>query len=212
VIEVRTIAVIGAGVMGRGIAHAAALGGYRTILEDILPNSLRTAETEIRANLDQAVELGKVNAADADTAFSRVEYAGSVDEAVRQADLVIESVPDEMESKLEIFTMLDKFCRPATIFAANTSRLSVTEIASVTYRAQQCVGMRFSNPVHAMKRLEVVRARETDEDTLAAVIEVGKRMGKEVVVNQDALSDEVARKLEVIHTAAEHNFPVPPDN
>ena len=107
--EVRTIAVIGAGIMGRGIAHAAALGGYRTILEDILPNSLRQAETEIRANLDQAVELGNVNAADADAAFSRVEFAGSVDEAARQADLVIEAVPDEMESKLEIFTMLDKF-------------------------------------------------------------------------------------------------------
>jgi 3-hydroxybutyryl-CoA dehydrogenase len=212
VIEVRTIAVIGAGIMGRGIAHAAALGGYRTILEDILPNSLRQAETEIRANLDQAVELGKVNAADADTAFSRVEFARSVDEAARQADLVIEAVPDEMESKLEIFTMLDKFCRPATILAANTSRFSVTEIASVTYRADQCVGMRFSNPVHAMKRLEIVRARETDDSTLAAVVEVGKRMGMEVVVIEEAPSDEVARKLEVIRTAAKHNFPAPSDN
>ena len=115
--EVRTVAVIGAGIMGRGIAHAAALGGYRTILEDLFPNALRKAETEIRANLDQAVKLGKVDAADADAAFSRLEYAGSVDEAAREADLVIEAVPDEMESKLEIFTMLDKFCRPATILA-----------------------------------------------------------------------------------------------
>src|ERR1700677_2791390 len=72
--EVRTVAVIGAGIMGRGIAHAAALGGYRTILEDLLPNALRKADTEIRANLDKAVELGKVKAADADNAFSRLEY------------------------------------------------------------------------------------------------------------------------------------------
>jgi 3-hydroxybutyryl-CoA dehydrogenase len=186
VAEVRTIAVIGAGIMGRGIAHAAALGGYRTILEDLLPNALRKAETEIRANLDQAVELGKVDAADADAAFSRLEYAGSVDEAAREADLVIEAVPEELESKIEIFTMLDKICRPTTILASNTSSLSVTEIASVTYRAKKCVGMHFFNPVHKMRLLEVVRALETDADTLAAVVEVGKRMRKEVVVIKEA--------------------------
>ena len=180
--EVRTIAVIGAGIMGRGIAHAAALGGYRTILEDLFPNALRKAGTEIRACLDHAVESGQVNAAEAEMAFSRIEYAGSVDEAARQADLVIEAVPDEMESKLEIFIMLDKFCRPATILAANTSWLSVTEIATATYRARQCAGMRFSNPVQEMKVLEIVRASETDDDTLAAMVEVGKRMGKEVKV------------------------------
>ncbi len=184
--EVRTIAVIGAGIIGRGIAHAATLGGYRTILEDLFPNALRKAETEIRASLDQAVKLGQVNASDAEAAFSRLECAGSVDEAAREADLVIEAVPDEMESKLEIFIMLDKFCRPATILAANTCSLSVTEIASATYRAKQCVGMRFFNPVHKMKLLEIVRALETDDDTLAAVVEVGKRMGKDVVVIKEA--------------------------
>jgi 3-hydroxybutyryl-CoA dehydrogenase len=172
--------------MGRGIAHAAALGGYRTILEDLLPNALRKAETEIRANLDKAVELGKVKAADADNAFSRLEYAGSVDEAARDADLVIEAVPEEMESKIEIFTMLDKICRPTTILASNTSSLSVTEIASVTYRAKKCIGMHFFNPVHKMKLLEIVRALETDDDTLAAVVEVGKRMRKEVVVIRES--------------------------
>jgi 3-hydroxybutyryl-CoA dehydrogenase len=186
VTEVRAVAVIGAGIMGRGIAHAAALGGYRTILEDLLPNALRRAETEIRANLDQAVELGKVDAADADAAFSRIEYAGSVDEAAREADLVIEAVPEEMESKIEIFTMLDKICRPTTILASNTSSLSVTEIASVTYRARKCVGMHFFNPVHKMKLLEIVRALETDADTLGAVVEVGKRMRKEVVVIKES--------------------------
>ena len=210
--EIRTVAVIGAGIMGRGIAHAAALGGYRTILEDLLPNALRKAETEIRAHLDKAVELGKVNASDADAALSRLEYARSVDEAARQADLVIEAVPQEMESKMEIFIMLDKFCRPGTILASNASSLSITEIASVTYRAGKCVGMRFFNPVHEMKRIEIVRALETDDDTLAAVVEVAKRMGKEVVVIKEADSAEVAKKLEVIRAAAEHAYPVPPDN
>ena len=184
--QVQTIAVIGAGTMGRGIAHAAALGGYRTILEDILPNALRRAETEIRANLDKAVELGKVTAGDANAAFERLEYAGSVDEAARQADLVIEAVPEELESKIEIFTLLDKICRPTTIVATNTSSLSLTEIASVTYRAKKIVGMHFFNPVHKMKLLEIVRALETDDDTLATAVEVGRRMGKEVVVIREA--------------------------
>src|ERR1700716_546247 len=172
--------------MGRGIAHAAALGGYRTILEDLLPGALRKAGSEIRTNLDKAVELGKVSAGAADAAFGRVEYAGTVEEAAREADLVIEAVPEEMESKIEIFTLLDKICRPATILASNTSSLSITEIASVTYRAKKCVGMHFFNPVHKMKLLEVVRALETDDDTLTTAVEVGQRMGKEVVVIKEA--------------------------
>src|SRR5271157_1909717 len=184
--EVRTIAVIGAGIMGRGIAHAAALGGYRTILEDILPTALRKAETEIRANLDKAVELGKVTQADADAAFGRLEYASSVEQAAREADMVIEAVPEEMESKIEIFTLLDKVCRPSTILASNTSSLSVTEISSVTYRAPKCVGMHFFNPVHKMKLLEIVRALETNDETLAAAVDVGRRMGKEVVVIKES--------------------------
>jgi len=184
--QVKTVAVIGAGIMGRGIAHVAALGGYRTILEDLLPNALRKAETEIRTNLDKAVELGKISAPDADAAFKRLEYAGSVEEAARQADLVIEAVPEEMESKIEIFTLLDKICRPDTILASNTSSLSITEIASVTYRAKKILGMHFFNPVHKMKLLEIVRALETDDDALATAVEVGKRMGKEVVVIREA--------------------------
>src|SRR5487761_2057077 len=98
--EIKTIAVIGAGIMGRGIAHAAALGGYQTILEDVLPASLRKAESEIRGNLDKSIELGKVKKEDADAAFSRLQYAGSVEEAARAADLVIEAVPEEIESKI----------------------------------------------------------------------------------------------------------------
>jgi 3-hydroxybutyryl-CoA dehydrogenase len=186
VAEVKTIAVIGAGTMGRGIAHAAVLGGYRTILEDLLPNALRKAEGEIRSNLDKAVELGKVSAHDATSALTRLEYAGSVEDAAREADLVIEAVPEEMESKIEIFTLLDKICRPGTILASNTSSLSVTEIASVTYRAKKILGMHFFNPVHKMKLLEIVRALETDDETLAAATEIGKRMGKEVVVIKES--------------------------
>jgi len=185
--EIRTIAVIGAGALGRGIAHAAVMGGFRTILEDILPASLRSAALEIHGQLARAVGQGAVSDSQADAAFSRLEYASTVEEAARQADLVIEAVPDEMESKIEIFTLLDKICRPATILAANTSTLSLVEIASVTYRAAKVLGMRFAGPVQEMKGLELVRAPATNDETIAACVEVGRRMGKEVVVVNDGL-------------------------
>ena len=184
--EIKTVAVIGAGTMGRGIAHVAALGGYRTLLEDVLPAALRKAQDEIRGNLDKAVELKKVSAEEAMAALGRLDYASSPEEAAREADLVIEAVPEEMESKIEIFTLLDKVCRPGTILASNTSSLSVTEIASVTYRPTRCVGMHFFNPVHKMRLLEIVRALETDDETLAAAAEVGQRMGKEVIVIRES--------------------------
>src|SRR3954453_5384152 len=172
--------------MGRGIAHVAALGGSRTVLEDLIPGALRKAEDEIRANLDKAIELKKVSSGDADAALKRLEYAGSVEEAAREADLVIEAVPEEMEWKIEIFTLLDKICRPGTILGSNTSSFSTTEIASVTYRAKKCVGMHFFNPVHKMKLLEVVRALDTDDETITAAADVGRRMGKDVVVIKES--------------------------
>ncbi|MGA2990340.1 MAG: 3-hydroxyacyl-CoA dehydrogenase NAD-binding domain-containing protein [Candidatus Korobacteraceae bacterium] len=184
--SIRTAAVIGAGVMGRGIAHAAAMAGYRTVLEDILPASLRKADDEIRASLEKGMASGSLSRQQADAVLARIEYASSVEEAARQAELVIEAVPEEMESKIEIFTMLDKICRPDSFLVSNTSSLSVTEIASVTYRARRIVGMHFVHPVQQMKLLEVVRGLETDDETVAAAVEVGKRMGKEVVVVRES--------------------------
>jgi 3-hydroxybutyryl-CoA dehydrogenase len=184
--DVQTIAVIGAGAVGRGIARLAAHGGYRTILEDLLPNALRRAESEIRIQLDRAVESGGVSVYAASTALSRLEFAGSVEDAARQADLVIEAAPEELESKIEMFTLLDKICRPGTILASHLQSLSITEIARVTYRARNCLGMRFAEPVDREKKLEIVRGRETDDECLAAVVEVGRRMGKEIMVIADA--------------------------
>lgn len=180
--EIQTIAVIGAGAVGRGIAYATALGGYRTILEDILPSSLRTAAGELRQHLARAADLGTVSKAEALAAFNRLEYASTVEHAAREADLVIESVPDELESKIEIFTLLDKICRPQTMLVSNTTALRVSEIASVTYRAARIAGMRFGDPGFTSTHLQVVRAQLTDDETIAACIEVGRRMGKQVTV------------------------------
>jgi 3-hydroxybutyryl-CoA dehydrogenase len=174
--------------VGRGIAQVTALGGYRTILEDLLPNALRRAESEIRDSLDQAVDASRVSSEAARIALSRLEFAGSVEEAARLADLVIEAAPEELESKIEMFTLLDKICRPGTILASHLSSLSITEISRVTYRAKNCLGMRFAEPVDLAKRLEVIRGHETDDATLAAAVEVGRRMGKDVVVVTDSVA------------------------
>lgn len=191
-LPVQTVAVIGAGIMGRGIAQGTALGGYRTILEDLLPNALRKAIDEFRDTLYQAVEMEEATAEAANAALARLECADSVEEAAREADFIIEAVPDELESKLEIFTLLDKICRPQTMLASNTSSLSITEIASVTYRPNKCVGMRFINPVHKMKQLEVIRARDTDEQTVATAVEVARRMGLQALVVDDNLTSSPA--------------------
>ena len=182
--EIRTIAVIGAGSPGREIAYASVLGGYRTILEDILPASLRNAAAELREHLARATDVGSVSEPEANAAFSRLEYATTVEQAAREADLVIEAVPDEMESKIEIFTLLDKICKPATILASNTSSFSVTEIASVTYRAPKVLGMRLAN-TSVRKLLEMVRGRETSDETIAACAEVARRFGREAVIVDD---------------------------
>ncbi len=184
--EVNTIAVIGAGTMGRGIAYAAALGGYRTILEDISPAMLEQGLAYVREAFEDGVARGKVSPQQKEHALAQLGSARSVEEACREADLVIEAVPEDMELKVDIFCILDKFAKPGAIFASNTSSLSITEVAAVTCRPEKCVGMHFFNPVPKMKLLEVVRALETSEDTLATCREVGRRMGKEIVVVRES--------------------------
>jgi 3-hydroxybutyryl-CoA dehydrogenase len=184
--DIKTISVIGAGTMGRGIAYAAVFGGYRTILEDVSQPVLDAGLAYIRTALDEGVERGKMTAEQRTRALAGLGSAHSVEEACREADLVIEAVPEEMEVKLEIFTLLDKFAKPGSIFASNTSSLSITEMATITFRPEKCVGLHFFNPVPKMKLLEVVRGLETSEDTIESCREVGARMGKEVVVVREA--------------------------
>ncbi|HEV2490744.1 MAG TPA: 3-hydroxyacyl-CoA dehydrogenase NAD-binding domain-containing protein [Candidatus Acidoferrales bacterium] len=184
--EIKTIAIIGAGTMGRGIAYSAALGGYRTILEDVSEEMLAQGLEDIRRAFDEGIARGKATAEQKQQALTRIATSSSVQDACRQAELIIEAVPEEMETKLEIFTILDKFAKPGAIFASNTSSLSITEMAAITFRAENCVGMHFFNPVPKMKLLEMVRGLETSDATVALCAEVGRRMGKEVVVVRES--------------------------
>jgi 3-hydroxybutyryl-CoA dehydrogenase len=185
-LEIKTIGVIGAGTMGRGIAYAALFGGYRTILEDVSPEMLAQGVAFVQQALEDGVSRGKLTERQRDTASANFETARSAEEACGEADLLIEAVPEEMEVKLEMFAIFDKFAKPNAILASNSSSLSITEIAAITSRAQNCLGLHFFNPVPKMKLLEIVRALETSDDTVATCAEVGRRMGKDVVIVRDS--------------------------
>jgi 3-hydroxybutyryl-CoA dehydrogenase len=184
--DVKTIAVLGAGTMGRGIAYAAAFGGFRTDLEDVSAAQLEQALAWVRKSLDEGIERGKVTPHQKEATLANLSTAASVEAAASAADLVIEAVPEDMKLKIETFAALDKSAPPRAILASNTSSLSITEIAAVTGRPQQCIGMHFFNPVPKMKLLEIVRGLETSDETIAACRAVGERMGKECVVVRDS--------------------------
>ena len=184
--EVKTIGVIGAGTMGRGIAYASALGGYRTILEDVMPEKLTKARAWIAQAFDEGAKRGKLAAEEAAAALKRISTASSVEDACRESDFLIEAVPEEMELKLELYTLFDKFAKPNAVLASNTSSLSIAEMAEMTFRPELCVGMHFFNPVPKMRLIEIVRAPKTSDETIATCREVGVRMGKEVVVVKES--------------------------
>jgi 3-hydroxybutyryl-CoA dehydrogenase len=182
----RTIAVLGAGIMGRGIAYAAALGGYATILQDTDGEALEKAVNDIWATLEKGMITGKVDGEAATQANRRITSTRSLEDAARDADLVIEAIPERIELKVELFGTLERITKPAAILASNTSSLSITEMAAATQRPRQVVGMHFFNPVHRMKLLEVVRGLETSNETLAAACAAGTKMGKECVVVRES--------------------------
>ena len=175
------MAVIGAGTMGRGIAHAAALGGFRVTLQDVDSGVLEGALEGIQKEMQKAVERDRIDEGEMRGGLERISPTESLEEAVKEADLVIEAVPEEMELKLEIFGRLDELCPERAVLATNTSTMSPTEIAAATNRPERCIAMHFFNPAHKMKLVELVRGLETADETVEAARDVAERMGKETV-------------------------------
>ena len=184
--EISTIAVLGGGTMGRGIAHVAALAGYETRLYDTDGAALEKAASSIHRNLAKGVELKKVDAAAAEQAKGLLQLHASLPEAVGGAGLVIEAVPEDMALKIATFRAVALHAPQEAVFASNTSALSITEMAAASGRPQRFAGMHFFNPVHLMRLIELVRGLETSEETLAALTAVGVRMGKEIVLVNEA--------------------------
>jgi 3-hydroxybutyryl-CoA dehydrogenase len=184
--DVNTIAIIGAGTMGRGIAYASAIAGYRTILEDVAAPVLENALGWIRQSLDEGVTRGKITLEEKGRALELLSTADSVEQAACEAELVIEAAPENLPVKLGILQALNRVASKRTIFASNTSSLSITELSAVVENPGRCIGMHFFNPVPKMKLLEIVCALETSDETVATCREVGRRMGKEIVVVRDS--------------------------
>src|SRR5246500_4473697 len=194
--HVQTIGVIGANTLGREIALAALLGGYRVVLEDVSREMLEEGIVHIKQSLDNSVARCELEPRERESVLARFSSASRVDEVCRVADMLIETVPDEMEVKLEIFTIFDKFAKPGAILASNTS-LSIKEIASITFRTEDCVGMRFTNPLPRISYVELVRGADTSDTTIAACSEAARRMGMEVAVVREPYEPSAAGEVAV---------------
>ncbi len=177
---VESVSVIGTGTMGLGIAHVAALGGFRTLLYDADPAAIERARQTIERNLEKGVARGKVEEAQASAALERLEGAAELGEAAG-ADLVIEAIPEDIRLKVELLQTLDGMSPAHTLFATNTSALSITEMAGAVRRSEQVIGMHFFNPVHIMKLVEVIRGLQSSDVACATVFAVARRMGKDPV-------------------------------
>jgi 3-hydroxybutyryl-CoA dehydrogenase len=180
------VAVIGAGTMGHGIAHVAALGGLRVSLHDVSAEAIERGLAALGRDLDAGVEKGKVTPEARQAALERIEGVPRLETAVARADVVIEAVPESLELKREIFARLDAASPAQALLATNTSSLAVGRIAEVCARAERVVGMHFFNPVHLMALLEVVRARATSEASVERAVALGRRMGKDPIVVRDS--------------------------
>jgi 3-hydroxybutyryl-CoA dehydrogenase len=184
--EVNTIAVIGAGAQGREIACASALGGYKTVLEDISSRVLEEAMAWIRKSLGEGGARGKFKAGFNNQALSLLSTAADVKDAIRDAELIIETVAEELEMKLELFTIFDKFAKTSAIFASTASSVSITDFTDIVVSRERCIGMHFSRSLSKGELVELLRTPYTSDDTVAICREVARRMGKEVAVVNEA--------------------------
>ena len=171
------IGIIGAGTMGNGIAHVSALSGFETILMDIKDEFVDRGLNTIKKNLERQVQKEKISQIDMDSSLKRINITTDYAK-VSACDLVVEAATETEEIKLEIFNELDALCQQNTILASNTYSISITKIARSTNRPEKIIGMHFMNPVPIMKLVEIVRGKETDENTTSEVVYLSEKMGK----------------------------------
>jgi len=183
--EIKKIGVVGAGLMGSGIAQVCAQAGFQVTMRDTEERFLQAGAEAIKKSLQRFAKAGKIKPEEMEGIAGRVRGTMSLNDAVRDADLVIEAVPEEMELKKKVFAELDGLCPAQTILASNTSALMITDIASATKRPEQVIGMHWFNPPPMMKLIEVVRGAVTAEETIQAVTEFAIKVGKDPVVVND---------------------------
>jgi 3-hydroxybutyryl-CoA dehydrogenase len=194
----KKVAVVGAGLMGAGIAQVAAQAGYEVTLRDLTDQALTRGTDGIKASFDRFVAKGKLDAADAEAALARITTTTDL-EAVADADLVVEAVFEKIEVKQEIFRELDRITGPDTVLASNTSAIPITKIAAATAHPERVVGTHFFSPVPMMQLCELVRGYKTSDATLARAREFAEAVGKTcVVVNRDVAGFVTTRLISAL--------------
>lgn len=182
--NIQKIAVIGAGTMGSGIAQVAAQSGYEVILDDMKEEYVKTGLVKIKQRLEKRVAEGKIESREKDRVLSNIKTTASLKDC-RDADLIIEAVIEKEDMKKQIFKELDTICNEETVFASNTSSISITRLASITQRPDRFAGMHFMNPAYIMKLVEVVRGLHTSDETVNIITAVAEIMGKTPVIVND---------------------------
>jgi len=192
-LEIKKVAVIGAGAMGSGIAYLCAWKGYDVKVREVSEESLKKGLTRIRENIVTGVNRGKMNPKDAEAVMNRLKGTTDLAEATRDADLAIEAVFEDINVKKEVFKQLDQFCPQHAILASNTSALSITEMASATKRPEKVIGLHFFNPAYTMKLVEIVTGEQTSEETQETAENFLKTLEKETVTVKDTAGFVVNR-------------------
>ena len=193
--EIKNVCVLGAGLMGNGIAQVCAQAGFNVTMRDIEQRFVDGGMNTIRKNLSRDVEKGKKTQADMDAILGRIKPTLDMKEAAGQADVVVEVVIEVMNVKKQVYQELEQIVPAHCLFFTNTSGLSITEMAAITKRPDRFIGTHFFNPVPVMKLLEIIRGYETSDETLAIASEWGKKIGKDVIVVKEAPAFVVNRIL-----------------
>ena len=181
-VTIKNITVLGSGVMGHGIAQVSATAGYNVVLRDIKQEFLDKAMEKIKWSLDKLVSKGKISKDEGDSIFSRITPIVDLNEAVKDAEMVIEVVPEIMDLKKQVYAELDKVAKPEVIFASNTSTLPITEIANTTSRPEKFIGIHFFNPPQLMKLVEIIPGEKTGQNVIELTREFVKSVNKEAVL------------------------------
>jgi len=193
--EIKKICVLGAGLMGSGIAQVSAEAGFEVSMRDIEDRFVQGGLNMIKKNYERAISKGKMTKEQADALFSKIKGTLDVAEAVKGAQVVIEAVIENMDLKKQVYKELDQFSAKDTILATNTSGLSITEIASMTKRPEKVVGMHFFNPVPVMKLVEIIKGQSTSEETFAVIKALAEKLGKTPITVNEAPGFAVNRIL-----------------
>jgi 3-hydroxybutyryl-CoA dehydrogenase len=182
--QVRTVGVVGAGLMGSGIIETAARHGYDVVAREVDSATVEGGQKRVSRSMARAVERGKISEAERDDANTRITWTTSLED-LAGSDLIVEAIIENLGQKKELFRELDRITRPEVILASNTSSVSITELAAVTARPDRVAGCHFFNPVPVMTLVELVRGYQTSDQTIAELRAFGESLGKNVVVAQD---------------------------